>query len=193
MLDNHTYTIIIPKVDLAITAFDAVRNGEIPIANTMSCGREENHDSCCDDETIDEVEADDVSLIDGMEGHEFEYFCADLLRKNGFVDVSVTRGSGDQGVDILATKDGIKYAVQCKNYATPLGNTPVQEVVAGKIFYKVRFELVDWLLQSKAFSALVVSPYDKRIVAEIIHRVNMDMKEKSQKLSFCWGEYTIKD
>lgn len=77
----------------------------------------------------------DIREIDGMEGHAFEYFCADLLRKNGFSDVNVTPGSGDQGVDILAEKGGVKYAIQCKNYASPLSNTPVQEVNAGKIFY----------------------------------------------------------
>lgn len=79
--------------------------------------------------------ASGVSAIDGMDGHEFEYFCADLLRKVGFSDVSVTPGSGDQGVDVLAVKDGIKYAIQCKNYASALSNTPVQEVSAGKQFY----------------------------------------------------------
>ena len=79
--------------------------------------------------------ASGVSAIDGMEGHEFEYFCANLLRKVGFSEVTVTPGSGDQGVDILAVKDGIKYAIQCKNYASALSNTPVQEVSAGKQFY----------------------------------------------------------
>lgn len=74
-------------------------------------------------------------FVDEMNGHEFEFFCADILRRNGFSDVSVTRGSGDQGVDVLATKDGIKYAVQCKHYASPLSNKPVQEVNAGKMFY----------------------------------------------------------
>lgn len=83
-----------------------------------------------------------VSDIDGMEGHEFEYFCADLLRKDGFSEVSVTRGSGDQGVDILATKGGVKYAIQCKNYSSPLSNTPVQEVSAGKIFYNCHVGVV---------------------------------------------------
>ena len=48
-----------------------------------------------------------VRSLDGMNGHEFEYFCAELLRENGFTDVSVTPGSGDQGVDILAQKDGV--------------------------------------------------------------------------------------
>lgn len=85
---------------------------------------------------------DAVSEVDGMDGHEFEYFCADLLRKDGFSEVSVTKGSGDQGVDILATKGGIRYAIQCKNYASALGNTPVQEVNAGKTFYNCHVGVV---------------------------------------------------
>lgn len=76
-----------------------------------------------------------VIFIDNMEGHEFEYWCADLLRKTGFLNVEVTPGSGDQGVDILAEKSGIKYAIQCKCYSKDLGNTPIQEVEAGRIFY----------------------------------------------------------
>ena len=83
-----------------------------------------------------------VSRIDGMEGHEFEHFCADLLKKNGFMNVEVTRGSGDQGVDILADKDGIKYAIQCKNYATALSNKSIQEVSAGRMFYNCHVGVV---------------------------------------------------
>ena len=43
--------------------------------------------------------------FDEMEGHDFEYFCAELLQKHGFLDVQVTKGSGDYGIDILAEKD----------------------------------------------------------------------------------------
>lgn len=76
-----------------------------------------------------------MQAVDSMEGHEFEHWCADLLRQNGFQDVQVTPGSGDQGVDILAEKDGIKYAIQCKCYSRDLGNTPVQEVESGRVYY----------------------------------------------------------
>lgn len=76
-----------------------------------------------------------VNAVDGMDGHEFEFWCADLLRKNGFSGVEVTQESGDQGVDVLAQKDGIKYAIQCKCYSSDLGNKPVQEVNAGKTIY----------------------------------------------------------
>lgn len=73
--------------------------------------------------------------IDLMEGHDFEYYCADLLRKRGFQEVEVTRGSGDYGIDILAEKDGITYAIQCKCYAAPVGVKAVQEAYAGRDYY----------------------------------------------------------
>lgn len=73
--------------------------------------------------------------VDNMSGSEFEEFCATMLEKSGFENVQISGKSGDQGVDILAKKDGIKYAIQCKCYSSDLGNTPVQEVFAGKNFY----------------------------------------------------------
>ena len=84
----------------------------------------------------------DIAETDGMEGHEFESYCADLLRKNGFVNVSVTPGSGDQGVDVIAEKEGVRYAIQCKCYSSALGNAPVQEVCAGKSMYNCHVGVV---------------------------------------------------
>lgn len=79
--------------------------------------------------------ANSIEEIDNMDGHEFEYWCAEVLRRNGYSNVTVTRGSGDQGVDVLAERGGTKYAVQCKRYSSDLSNTPIQEVYAGKDFY----------------------------------------------------------
>ena len=76
-----------------------------------------------------------VSSVDGMDGIQFENWCAALLEKNLFKSVVVTPGSGDQGVDITAVKGGIKYAIQCKCYSHDLGNTPIQEINAGKQYY----------------------------------------------------------
>ena len=73
--------------------------------------------------------------MDEMEGHDFEYYCAELLEKSGFLEVEVTKGSGDFGADILAEKDGITYAFQCKCYNTPVGVRAVQEAYAGRDFY----------------------------------------------------------
>lgn len=88
---------------------------------------------------IDDMMASAVTVpnsFDNMDGHQFEYFCADILRKNGFENVEVTQGSGDHGIDILAEKDGITYAIQCKRYDKPVNNSAVQQAVAGKGIYK---------------------------------------------------------
>lgn len=76
-----------------------------------------------------------VSDTDNMDGFEFEHYCAQVLRRNGFNDVKVTQGSGDYGIDILAKKDSITYAIQCKCYSSPVGNKAVQEAFSGKSFY----------------------------------------------------------
>lgn len=70
-----------------------------------------------------------------MNGHEYEYFCADKLRISGFSNVKVTKGSGDQGIDVIAYKNGKKYAIQCKYYTSPVGNKAIQEAFAGAKFY----------------------------------------------------------
>lgn len=76
-----------------------------------------------------------LCVVDHMEGHDFERWCAQLLARNHFNDIELTPPSGDQGVDIVAVKDEVHYAIQCKCYASDLGNTPVQEVFAGKEMY----------------------------------------------------------
>lgn len=83
-----------------------------------------------------------IDEVDIMSGNDFEHWCADLLAHNGFTNVIVTQASGDQGVDVTATKGGVKYAVQCKCYSSDLGNTPVQEVYAGKAMYECQVGIV---------------------------------------------------
>ncbi|MBE6665846.1 MAG: restriction endonuclease [Ruminococcaceae bacterium] len=80
--------------------------------------------------------------FDHMDGHAFERFCADILVGNGFESVRVTQGSGDQGIDIIAFKDGIKYGIQCKCYSSDIGNKAVQEAFAGKTFYDCHVGIV---------------------------------------------------
>lgn len=70
-----------------------------------------------------------------MKGHEYEYSCAEKLKKSGFSRVKVTKGSGDQGIDIIAYKNGKKYGIQCKYYSSPVGNKAVQEAFSGARFY----------------------------------------------------------
>ena len=71
-----------------------------------------------------------------MDGLKFEEYCANILRSQGYKHVKVTKASGDQGVDVLAFRKRKKYAIQCKYYSEPVSNTAVQEVLAGKLYYK---------------------------------------------------------
>lgn len=78
-----------------------------------------------------------MAHVDAMDGLEFENFCAFLLKRNGYTRIQQTKGSGDQGVDVIATKKGIKFGVQCKRYNGFVGNHAVQEVWSGKEYYQL--------------------------------------------------------
>lgn len=98
------------------------------------------------------------SEIDDMEGHDFEYFCAELLEKSGFLEVEVTKGSGDYGADILAEKDGVTYAIQCKCYHAPIGVKAVQEAYAGRDYYD---RMVGAVLTNQYFTSPAVEAAKK--------------------------------
>lgn len=70
-----------------------------------------------------------------LDAYEFESEIAHLLRRKGF-KATVTKGSGDGGVDIEALKSSELWAVQCKRYKSSVGPAPVRElygvVQAGK-------------------------------------------------------------
>lgn len=96
--------------------------------------------------------------MDSMEGHEFEYFCADILRKKGFIEVEVTKGSGDYGIDILAEKEGVTYAIQCKCYQVPIGVKAIQEAYAGRDYYD---RMVGVVMTNQYFTAPAVEAAKK--------------------------------
>jgi restriction system protein len=54
----------------------------------------------------------------------------------------LTKGSGDQGIDIIATKDGVVVVLQCKRYSGSVGNKAVQEVLGGKEMIKANHAAV---------------------------------------------------
>ncbi len=96
--------------------------------------------------------------LDEMEGREFEHFCAKLLQRRGFLEVEVTKGSGDYGIDILAEKDGISYGIQCKHYASPVGVKAVQEAYAGRDYHDC---MVGVVMANQYFTAPAVEAAKK--------------------------------
>lgn len=75
-----------------------------------------------------------IDDIDLMDGQEFEKFLALLFSKTGY-RTELTKASGDQGIDIIAEKNGKKIGIQAKCYTNTVGNSAIQEAVSGKAFY----------------------------------------------------------
>lgn len=83
---------------------------------------------------VRKVQKYSIDDIDLMTGEEFEEFVGLLFRKMGYSS-QITKHSGDQGLDVIATRNGLTIGVQAKCYSSAVGNSAVQEAVAGKKFY----------------------------------------------------------
>lgn len=75
-----------------------------------------------------------IEDIDLMNGLEFENFVSVIFKKMGY-DTELTKQSGDQGIDVIATKGVTKIGIQAKCYSNTVGNSAIQEATAGKQFY----------------------------------------------------------
>lgn len=130
---------------------------------------------------------DDEQIFEDMEGRDFEDYCADLLDAKGFENVETTPDSHDFGIDLIADKDGISYAIQCKCYSAPVGIKAVQEAYAGRDYYG---SMVAVVMTNQYFSKsaiqfaekLNVILWDGDYVMKLIHEV--DIPEKKSLLDF---------
>ena len=77
-----------------------------------------------------------INDVDMMNGQEFEFFLALLFSKMAY-QTEITKASGDQGIDVIAEKNGQRIGIQAKCYSSTVGNSAIQEAVAGKAFYKL--------------------------------------------------------
>jgi restriction system protein len=71
-----------------------------------------------------------MMAIDAMTGTEFEDYVAARLRRAGW-RVTFTSVVGDDGVDLIAHRDGKSVAIQCKRHGKSVGVAAVQQVVSG--------------------------------------------------------------
>ena len=79
---------------------------------------------------------------DHMDIPEFELFCCDILEKNGFAGISITKFPEDQGIDIIAFKNGTRYGIRCKCGASIIGIATVQKVLAGKKYFECQIAAI---------------------------------------------------
>lgn len=124
----------------------------------------------------------EMKYISTLGGLEFEYYAKNLLRKIGFKKVSVTKSTGDFGVDVFAVKNNLKFAIQCKRYKGVVGIKAVQEIISGKQYYKCDRAVVmtnSWF--SPAAKELATKTgvilWDKQTVAQMVVNVNKRIKK----------------
>lgn len=99
-----------------------------------------------------------VTELDTMDGIAFEELTCDILLANGFEIAENTPATGDFGVDILAQKEGMTYAIQCKRYLEPVGLEAIQQVYAGRAYYECHVAVV---LTNQTFTANAQKLADK--------------------------------
>lgn len=82
------------------------------------------------------VEEQEVSTTEAefdltMSPTEYERFCANRFSAIGWA-ARLTKGSGDQGADIICEANNRRMVIQCKLYTASVGNAAVQEVIAAR-------------------------------------------------------------
>jgi restriction system protein len=73
--------------------------------------------------------------VDYMDGLAFEEYVCRLMERQGYTAENV-RGSGDFGVDIIARRNGTRYAVQVKRQRGGVSRRAISDAVAGKYHFE---------------------------------------------------------
>ncbi len=101
-----------------------------------------------------------LSFSEEMNPTDYESMVAAALAGLGWT-TQLTGGSGDQGIDMIASMRGKRVVIQCKRYTSAVGNSAVQEVFAGRAFV------------CADFAAVVSSAGFTRSAVELAERTNV--------------------
>ncbi len=130
-----------------------------------------------------------ISIFDAdkLDGFEFETFIAKILESNEFTDISVTRGSGDQGGDVLAKRGEEKLIIQAKRFSidNKVTNSAVQEALGAIAWYNVnKGVVVTNSIFTKSAKELAkrnnIELWDRKKVSEFIEIHNMGQNSKNK-------------
>ena len=87
---------------------------------------------------MDKSNSDDSKVSMGM---NFEKILAEMYEQMGY-EVEITKGSGDQGADLILVKDGEKTVVQAKYSKSKVSSDAVREAIAAKRYYDADYGTV---------------------------------------------------
>lgn len=82
-----------------------------------------------------------------IQGHQFEYSTAKMLKQLGFSNVKVTPDTRDYGIDVIGKLNyGRSFGVQCKYLLNPkahtIGYSAVEQAISGMKFHHLNFCIV---------------------------------------------------
>lgn len=108
-----------------------------------------------------------ISDIDSMEGVEFEKYIQKVFEAKGY-KTTLTSASNDFGVDLIAVKEGEKYAIQLKRYDKPVGRSAISDVGSGKDYYDCDSSMV------------ITNSYFTKSAKEIALKLNCELIDRDK-------------
>ncbi|MFN8494985.1 MAG: restriction endonuclease [Caldilineaceae bacterium] len=108
----------------------------------------------------------DLTYVDKLTPRQFENFVGVLLKTRGFDGVGITPMSGDNGVDVIAHKNGKHYAIQTKLYSGKVGAADVHEPIAGLRYYNCQAAMV----VTNSYFTKPAKEYASKVECELIDR-----------------------
>ena len=113
-------------------------------------------------------------------GIKFENKCIEILKSKGWI-VEETSLSGDQGIDIIASVGNFRLCIQCKDHIKAIGNRAVQEVTAGKIYWKGTHSI---LISKSGFTKAAIKLARANKVILISDKELMNIEEFIKPINF---------
>ncbi len=108
-----------------------------------------------------------------MNGHQFEHFIGELYHILGY-KTTVTRGSNDDGGDIIIRNEKESICLQAKRYNSKVTKKAVQEAYAAKTIYHT------------TRAAVITNNYFTKPTIEFAHKLNVELidRDKLSKLIY---------
>ncbi len=130
-----------------------------------------------------------------LNGYQFEEYLKELFSILGYQAIK-TKGSGDQGADLIIKKENEKTVVQSKKYRGSVTNKAIQEVVASKKYYGADKAMV--VTTGKFTKSAIdlaksndVELIDKNKLITIIKGIGKSSKNKSNLLNVRKSEFVL--
>ena len=88
---------------------------------------------------VNEEKLIDENIVRSMDWRDFEIWVANVFNSNGY-KAHTTKPTNDGGKDVIATKDGVKYYIECKRWDenATIGRELLQKLVGAAVGARVK-------------------------------------------------------